>query len=122
MAPLFAALAFTEAEAHRRKMAFKGTLIPATILLLFTLSGDWLLAVLGTGLPAFRSAGGVLLFCLALDMMIVALLTLSARLEAGRMMNIIGVTGSGVASRVLGILLAALAVQFVLDGPHTSFG
>ncbi|HEV2124614.1 MAG TPA: MarC family protein [Chloroflexota bacterium] len=57
VATLFAALTFGEAEAYRRRMALKGTLISATILLLFTLSGDWLLATLGIGLPAFRIAG-----------------------------------------------------------------
>ena len=187
VATIFAALTATETDAYRREMALKGTLISVSILLIFTFAGDWLLSTLGIGLPAFRIAGGILLFFLAIDMVlardsglrsttvreneeaatrqdisvfplaipllagpgaitsmllltgggsdrwqatalvlgvmfIVMLLTLAALLLAGRILRLIGVTGSGVVSRVLGILLAALAVQFVLDGVLVSFG
>jgi multiple antibiotic resistance protein len=43
-------------------------------------------------------------------------------LVSNRVVKLIGVTGSGVISRVLGILLAALAVQFVLDGLSAALG
>lgn len=181
VAAIFAALTQRESDAYRVRMAVKGTLIAAGILVLFTLVGDALLATLGISLAAFRIAGGVLLFLLAIDMVLardsglrsttlreteeaatrqdisvfplaipliagpgaitsmllltgqgpagpttvlavlgvmsfVLLLTLLALFAAGRIMRVIGVTGSGVVSRVLGILLAALAVQFVIDG------
>jgi multiple antibiotic resistance protein len=146
--------------------------------------GDGLLGALSIGLPAFRTAGGILLFLLALDMifgrptglrsrtvrdqeedeynqdisvfplaiplvagpgaittvllytggaglsqiavlmsvlLVVLLLTLASLLLASRIMRLFGETGANVLSRVLGVLLAALAVQFAIDGIQSSF-
>jgi len=49
-------------------------------------------------------------------MVTILLLTLVALLAAGPIMRILGAKIEAVITRLLGVLLAALAVQFVLDG------
>lgn len=186
LAPIFAALTLGESEIYRRRMAVRGTALAAFVLVLFVLLGNNLLATLNIGLPAFRIAGGALLFLLAIDMVfarhsgvraftqreqaeaehkkdisvfplaipliagpgaittvllmsgdrqdsfasvgillamlgVVLGLTLASLLLSTRILKLLGETGANVVSRVLGILLAALAVQFVLDGLQASF-
>lgn len=181
LAPLFAALSVGTERSQQRSMAVKGVALAALILFLFTLGGDTLLGALGIGLAAFRIAGGMLLFLLAIDMVFarqsglrsttsreqreaehkndisvfplafpliagpgslttvlllttgqrsdplrlvavlgmlagILLLTLTALLWASRILALLGETGANVVSRLLGLLLSALAVQFVLDG------
>src|SRR5215207_1887991 len=149
MSPIFAGLTRGYPEKRKRQAAIRGTALGAAILFLFALAGNVLLEALGIGIPAFRIAGGILLFFLALDMIFasptglrsrtvreqeeisyehdisvfplaVPLLTLLSLLLAPRIMRLFGETGSNVLTRVLGVLLAALAVQFVLDGTQTS--
>jgi len=48
-------------------------------------------------------------------------LTLGVMWIAAPMMRVLGVTGANVANRLLGVILGALAVQFVIDGLHGSF-
>jgi multiple antibiotic resistance protein len=51
----------------------------------------------------------------------ILLLTLVALLAAGPIMRLLGAKIEAVITRLLGVLLAALAVQFVLDGVQVSF-
>lgn len=53
-------------------------------------------------------------------MLSVLALTAAALLLAGRIQQLLGVTGMHVITRVMGILLSALAVQFIFDGIQQS--
>ncbi|MCP5425018.1 MAG: NAAT family transporter [Gammaproteobacteria bacterium] len=186
LAPLVAAMTHGYEEAERRRMVFRATAIATGILFSFAFGGDYVLASLGISFAAFRIAGGILLFLVAIDMLFarqiglrsltanedaeavqrhdisvfplaipllagpgaiasvlllmgrtqgdirlqaavltvllgVLLLTLISLLLAGRVVKVLGVTGINVVTRVLGILLAALAAQFVLDGFREAF-
>jgi multiple antibiotic resistance protein len=52
----------------------------------------------------------------------VLLLTLLALLAAGPIMRVLGAQAEAVITRLLGVLLGALAAQFVIDGLRVSFG
>src|SRR5262245_62991555 len=62
LAPTFLAVTHGFSSQHRRQVAVRASLIAAAILIGAALIGDWLLRQLGISLPAFRIAGGLLLF------------------------------------------------------------
>ncbi len=66
--PIFVALTKEGSAAYRRLMAVRAALVASGVLLAFALGGKFLLDRLGIGLPAFRVAGGVMLFLIALEM------------------------------------------------------
>jgi multiple antibiotic resistance protein len=67
-APIFASVTSGATARHRRVMAFRSVAIATGILLFFALLGEDLLRALGISLSAFRIAGGILLFLIAIDM------------------------------------------------------
>src|SRR5512143_3649452 len=66
--PSYLAITHGLPQRARRSVALRACLIAATILAGSALAGDWLLRMLSIGLPAFRIAGGLLLFSIASEM------------------------------------------------------
>ncbi len=66
--PIFASLTGGTTAAHRRVMAVRATVVAALILLAFAFGGKPFLKALGISLDAFRIAGGLMLFLIAIDM------------------------------------------------------
>jgi len=180
LAPIFLAVTHGLPHSARRQIALRACMIAGLVLAGFALGGDWLLGELGITIPAFRIAGGLLLFATAFDMVLgsrrareaktaelaleehvrnLAAFPLAIPLMAGpgaitatvllagqaarspyqlailigiiaavliicgivfllasRIEKAMGITGNIVLSRLLGVLLAALAVQYVVDG------
>lgn len=172
--PIFIALTAGQGARERMALARRSTLIAFVVLAVFALVGEPLLRAIGIGMPAFRVAGGLLLFLIAAEMLFEkrtprrekaaesgddpsvfplavpllagpgALTTIVLLMEAqdtlagqatilgalalvmviaflllglaGLVERALGRVGITVITRVLGILLAALSVQFVLDG------
>ncbi|KQM77703.1 MarC family transcriptional regulator [Sphingomonas sp. Leaf22] len=76
----------------------------ASVMLLMSQVGDWTARAVVLG-----ALGSILL------------LTLIALLAAGPLMKLLGARIEAVITRLLGVLLAALAAQFVIDGLRASF-
>ncbi len=67
--PIFLALTRGMSHSARRNIAFRAVVTAFVILLVFALLGQSVLAALGIGLPAFRIAGGIMLFLIAVEML-----------------------------------------------------
>ncbi len=184
LAPLFVALTQGASAKQRRSIGLRAVLIALGILTLFGLVGDQVLSFVGISMPAFRIAGGLLLFLTALEMLFEkrtkrrgehaehpehqpvedpSVFPLATPLLAGpgaitsmillvdqadgitgtltmfgvliavlalvlfffvmstAMERLLGATGINVVTRLMGMLLAALSVQFVADGIKALF-
>ena len=68
-APIFLAVTQHQNRARKLRTALEGTAIATAIMLFFALCGAWILAYLNISEAAFRVAGGIILFLVALDML-----------------------------------------------------
>ncbi len=180
--PVFVALTGRENQAAQRRTALRASLTCFVVLTVFGLAGSIIFKFFGITIPAFKVAGGILLFGVALDMMkaqhsetrstkeeesekhddvgliplglpllsgpgaIAAVMVLSGKAEsptsriavhlailgigassflilrsAAWVGKFLGRTGINVIGRLMGLILAALAIQFVIDGAREAF-
>lgn len=68
--PIFAGLTRNDSHKTRLKIAKRACIIATILLLMFAFAGDKLLDMMNISEPAFRIAGGVLLFIAAIDMVV----------------------------------------------------
>ena len=185
LAPLFVALTQGMDKAQRRTIALRACLIAMGLMMSFLILGEALLGFVGISMPAFKIAGGVMLFLTALEMLfqrrqarrednategaaehtddpsvfplalplicgpgaITTIILLASQadntldfvmitlvlfavlvcvffafLMSTGLERLLGKTGINILTRLLGMLLAALAIQFILDGVAQSFG
>ena len=67
--PLFLAVAEHQPRLRKLRSAVEGTIAATAIMLFFAVCGSWILAYLDISEGAFRIAGGIMLFLLALEML-----------------------------------------------------
>ncbi len=95
VAAVFAALTSSATPAERRTYAVRGIVIASVILGLFALTGDFFLSSFGISMAALRTAGGVLLLLIAIDMVFArssgAITTTSEEIKEARLKHDISV-------------------------------
>ena len=69
LTPIFVALTQGMDQQLRRKIAIRAIAVSGFVISLFILFGETVLGFIGISMPAFRVAGGILLFLTALDML-----------------------------------------------------
>ena len=173
VAVVYGALSREMTSDQRWRTAVRAVFLASCLLFAFALFGQVLLDRLGISIPALRTAGGILLFLVGLDMVfarhsgvasttpdedrearvrkdiavfplatpliagpgaigaaillmtntdgdlyqqLAVMASLGVLLVSGQVHRLLGVTGMNVVSRIFGVLLTALAVQFVFDG------
>jgi multiple antibiotic resistance protein len=181
--PVYLALVGKEARPEQQRIAVRASLTLGLVLLLFGVTGTMIFKFFGITMPAFKIAGGALLFVMAMEMVhaktgarttqeerneasakedvgimpigipllsgpgaiatvvvwsarahrmdqraalllsvvLVAGVSLIVLLFASRLARVLGRTGINVASRIMGLILAATAAQFLIDGWREAF-
>lgn len=68
-APIFLSLTQSQNQKEKVQTSIEGVLIATIILIAFSLIGNLILTYLNISLPAFRIAGGIILFIISLEML-----------------------------------------------------
>jgi len=179
LVPYFITLTSGYSPSRRRRTVHLAIMTTILVLTAFALFGNQILKLFGITIPAFRIAGGFIIFMVAIQMLqaqrtrlkatpeeeahsyeqeeigvvplgtpmlagpgaittvivlsesnlwvilasilITALLAYVILLQANRISNLLGPTGLNIFIRLMGLVLAAVSVQFVIDGIKAAF-
>lgn len=181
--PAYLVVTQNETPAERRRTALRACVAMAVLLIVFAAAGRFIFQAFGITLPAFRIAGGLILWLVAFDMLraqrnthegreelaegqakddvaltplaipilagpgaistamvlageahslshgivvygailLTALVSYGTLLLGQRLVTLLGQTGIRVMTRIMGLLLAAVATQFILTGLQDSW-
>ncbi len=181
--PAYLVITQNETPQERRRTAFRACVAMAVLLVVFAAAGRFIFQAFGITLPAFRIAGGLILWLVAFDMLrakrstqesreeldegqvkedvaltplaipmlagpgaistamvlageahgfghsaivygaiiLTALVSYGTLLLGQRLVQVLGQTGIRVMTRIMGLLLAAVATQFILTGLQDSW-
>lgn len=182
--PVFLALVGAQPKADQSRAALRASATCLVVLSVFGLAGSFIFHFFGITLPAFKLAGGILLFVVGFEMMrakrsdtratneealdaeskedvgviplglpllsgpgaiatvmvlvgkahsfperaivfgavvLVSGISLLTLRSASMVSRVLGMTGINVIGRVMGLILAAVAMQFILGGLHEAF-
>ncbi len=182
--PIFLGLVGDQSRSEQARIALRASLTCVVVLGTFAVAGSFIFSFFGITIPAFKIAGGILLFGVGLEMMrarrsetrstseerdeaegkedvgliplglpllsgpgaiatvmvlvgkaqnlhqrfavyaavfVVSLITFLILRSAAFFARVLGRTGINVIGRVMGLILAAVAIQFVLDGLQGAF-
>jgi len=179
LVPYFITLTSGYSPSRRRRTVHLAIMTTILVLTAFAIFGNQILKLFGITIPAFRIAGGFIIFMVAIQMLqaqrtrlkatpeeeahsyeqeeigvvplgtpmlagpgaittvivlsesnlwvilasilITALLAYVILLQANRISNLLGPTGLNIFIRLMGLVLAAVSVQFVIDGIKAAF-
>ena len=179
LVPYFITLTSGYSPSKRRRTVHLAIMTTIFVLTAFAIFGNQILKLFGITIPAFRIAGGFIIFMVAIQMLqaqrtrlkatpeeeahsyeqeeigvvplgtpmlagpgaittvivlsesnlwvilasilITALLAYVILLQANRISNLLGPTGLNIFIRLMGLVLAAVSVQFVIDGIKAAF-
>jgi len=136
--PVFISLTSDQTKLERRHTARVAAISVASALLIACLAGEPILKLFGISISSFQIAGGILLWLMALALLhakprlskhspeeaqeaesmesiavVIVWLTLRLAIPIG---DYLGKTGINIITRIMGLILAAIAVEFITAG------
>lgn len=116
-------LSFTQQQSSqdRMRLAKAVSLTVFAVLTCAALYGGSLLQLIGASLPAFRVGGALHLASLVVCIGLVALMTWLVLAQAQVIAKRLSLTALNVGTRILGLFVAAMAIQTMADGMRSLF-